>query len=405
MKVKIENIIILSVTLVCVFLFLTSKSTKGITGGEIFFAIIFVFLMWIYCIFSFTIRKKYVNLLFVKMLAGLFVAIALISYGSLISVFYGHNIKNSYQDFYRFFGIFIAFPIATCAKSKQNYFLILIITLGIAASIRDILTLKDSSETIRLASLEFANIDYFLALILSIGIIFLTNKIWTRILAIICLYPLIFRTFFSINRSAIIIMFTCLVLFLLKAISIKSIKKELIIIIMITIGFLLITISSEFLEDYLKLWQVKMERLDIGYKLRLAEAKEVINIFFKRPFGDGIGSKAFFTEFSTFGPKSTIPYKGYVHNLFLFLIWKFGIIGIFLCGIIILKILHMLKIAWKAEPEVWLVSIGIIALFLYSFFETYFMRHDFNILLGILLGIQFNLTFKGGLKNKTISLL
>ena len=65
----------------------------------------------------------------------------------------------------------------------------------------------------------------------------------------------------------------------------------------------------------------------------------------------------------------------------------------------------MLKIAWKAEPEVWLVSIGIIALFLYSFFETYFMRHDFNILLGILLGIQFNLTFKGGLKNKTISLL
>jgi len=374
-----------------VVLFFTHASTEGITLAEGVFTVVFATLMFVHGIFGLTTRSSYAIRIVKANVKVLGVGLFLVVYGVLLAAYHGHDVRYWYLDVYRFIPILACFPAAAWIRTERQWKVLLggVVVLGLAASLRDLATMGASGIVIRLAFTELANIDYLVGLVLCLGVMICERARALRVLTALAIIPLLARTFFAVNRIALAALAICMLLLYAKAAKMRRVGSAVVIssLLAVSVGLGSRYLAGGVIESYWNLWTLRIGRSDVGLLLRGAEANTVFEIVKKKPLGDGFGSVGYFGVFHALAPKSALTEKAYVHNLFLFMLWKLGIVGVVLCGLLLTALVRLVKWAWDCEdPLVWVVTVSLVSLFVYSLGETLFMRHDFNLLGGILLG-------------------
>jgi hypothetical protein len=299
-----------------------------------------------------------------------------------------HNygmLRSVKDDVSRFLPLFLCFPMALLVKDEKSwsYIFIMLIILGCIASLRDFYLWQGG----RLASVEFDNIDYFVALIICLSLLMLEEgKI--RWLLLVPIPLLMLRVLFSLNRSMIIFLIICLLLNAGRILYHKGILKNLNWLMVLIVGILIgMNLMYSYGSSLLYVWEVRFNAVDVGTEFRAAEAQEIWNIVKKNPWGSGFGSEADFFAAHRLMPMAALTIKGYVHNAFLFLVWKLGPVGLLLFLIICWKLFKLLRTSFfEKNHYVWVCALILFILFLYSFVETYYRRHDTNTLIAIIIG-------------------
>jgi hypothetical protein len=367
-------------------LLLTFSSIAGFGIEKVYYVLAASAFIYYYLIVAMAESSLYNRKIIIQSINVAFFFLIIIGYGLLLTTVHHYSLLPSVKnDLSRFLPLFLCFPMALLVKDEKSwsYIFIMLIILGCIASLRDFYLWQGG----RLASEEFANIDYFVALIICLSLLML-GKGRIRWLYLVPIPLLMLRMLFSFNRSMIILLIICLVLNAGRMLYHKGIFRNLSWLMVLIVGILIgVNLMYSYGFSLLYIWEARFNAFDVGTEFRAAEAETVWNIVKKHPWGTGFGSEGDFFAAHRLEPLAGLSAKGYVHNSFLFLVWKLGPVGFLLFLIICWKLFKLLLTAFfEKNHYVWVCALILFILFLYSFVETYYRRHDTNTLIAIIIG-------------------
>jgi hypothetical protein len=355
---------------VLAMLVFVGDSTEGITALEMAFAGTFSALFAAH--FFLTLAHGNVRPFVLKTaIVGGFVA----CYGLLMASLNGVPLKAALVELFNFAFVLVFIPLASWVRDDKAWVRVLrlFIIAGAASSAFDIYRFTTAGDLLRMASLEFASIVYFIAFVLAIGVVLcrVQGMFWTALLSL----PIFgVRVALSLNRAAIAIALLCAALCVLWNLRHRKVGIA---------GLVILAISASAAvwyagEETVGLWMSRIESVDEGVDVRSVELEGALSAIDRHPLGAGFGAETDLLE--------TRPVR-YVHNSMLYLAWKLGPVGIALAGLL----------SWLLMREMWrgffgnnplrlAVVLATFSTFLYSLAQTYYMRPHTNLALGVLIG-------------------
>jgi hypothetical protein len=323
----------------------------------------------------------------------LLIALLVITYTGFLALFRGYNFYDWLTDFWSFIPLFLSFNFACFFSTRAQWLQVFswIIVLGDAASLRDFIMYSGFG---RMASEKMANVDFFVAAFLCIGFLIFVENRRLFLLSAVSLPLLLLRTVLTGNRSMVVLLFLAVFGMLLKRVfgpARRRGKRQLLQFWASLLALLLVCAGSwalggtELKHSYAILSN-RFESTQSGLNFRGIEAAIVWTQFKEHPLGAGFGSSAFFPGLKHFTADAQ-QYKSYVHNLPLYSLWKLGVFGILLLLVLARSLVKMFLWTWRCRDPLPFIAYTVIFQYVgYSMMETYFRRHDYNLIVGIVLG-------------------
>lgn len=381
--------------------FLTSASEDSLTWPKwAYMACIALFM--VYTDFDLTFRKTDYSLLIIKQYGRVWVfALLTLGYTLLLAFVYNYSLYDWVTDFWGFIPLLLSFSFACHFRERRQWLQIftLLILLGVASSVRDLVVYSSSSEVVmsgRLVSLQMANVDFFVAANICIGfLIFYENKTLFR-LSLFSLPILLFRTALTGNRSMVILLSLGVLIMLVRRLVARKEQRSgaprksrnlgVSLAALILVATTVLLMGGNALQRAVDVYSTRFELMDTGVYFRLIEANVVWNEFRAHPLGAGFGSSAYFPGTQVF-TADAMPDKSWVHNLFLYCMWKLGIFGIIVFVLLTVRLAKVFKWTWKRDDGLpFLACLLVIQYAAYAMVETYYRRHDYNMIIGLVCG-------------------
>ncbi len=381
--------------------FLTSASDDALTWPKWAYMTCIVLFM-VYTDFDFTFRKTDYSSLILRQYGRVLVLVFVtLGYTFLLACVYNYHLYDWVTDFWGFIPLLLSFSFASLFTERKQWLQIfsLLILLGVASSMRDLVVYGSSSEVVitnRLVSLQMANVDFFVAANICIGfLIFYENRVLFR-LSLVSLPVLLYRTFLTGNRSMVILLSLGVLTMLAKRLFVrkdprsgaarKSHRLGLSFAALIFAASTVLVMGGDALQRSVDVYSTRFELMDTGAYFRLIEANVVWNEFREHPLGAGFGSSAYFPGTEMFTAEA-MPYKTWVHNLFLYCMWKLGVFGIIVFVLLTVRLAKVFKWTWKKDDALpFIACLLVIQYVAYAMVETYYRRHDYNMIIGLVCG-------------------
>lgn len=380
--------------------FFTSASEAEVTVAKVAYLVctsLFIVYTFFYMFWNPTNYVGYVVRRYQRVLV---IAVMIIIYTFSLALFRGYSLYDWMTDFWSFIPLLLSFNFACLFRKKEEWLRIfaLVIILGVAASLRDFG--MHTIGTGRMATEEFANVDFFVAASLCIGFLIYPLNKFLFLLSLASLPVLLLRVVMTGNRSMVVLLALFVLALFLKRLFAKRSKGPRVtrkVLRVYTLALVaasivagLLVIGGNAVRNSLGLFNARFQSttVDKGVDFRMIEAGVVWSKFREHPLGAGFGSSEYFPGTGTASFTANVePYKGYVHNMLLYCMWKLGIFGILLCVILAVLLVKAMKWTWANEDPlpfiIWLVVAQYAA---YSMVETYYRRHDYNLIIGIAIG-------------------
>ncbi len=331
---------------------------------------------------------------------------SIIVYGVALSIFSG---SSGYREpilwALRLLPITL-FPILAYAVQDEKEWkalLLLMVAAGTLSALIDILSLPfsflstiQSLDAMRIMSGEYASIDYFYAQLLIILLIFIYGlKVYEWLFLLLCLPLLLWRTFISISRGeimiSIIIICYSAVIFLFfigkdkKSLWTRFFRSQ-VLGSLVLLVFLLWGAYSYFevgpiVDKYIDAYRFRNAYLDVSAGNRIIEMKKSFQ--YGGLFGAGLAAEGDFTSVG-----SPVGHRTYIHNMFGFFIWKYGVLiggGLMLTLLVYLYRNFVLNI--RLHDRTGFVLSGIfLAWIIHSSVNMYYLYTNLNVWVAIWLG-------------------
>jgi len=353
------------------------------TGLFMFYT--FIVLMSKQTAYSRPIVRHYVRVLLISLL--------ILTYTAFLALFHSYSFYDWLTDFWSFAPLLLAFNFACFVSTRAQWLRIfsLIILLGDAASLRDFAMQSGLS---RMASGQMANVDFFVAAFLCIGFLIFYENGRLFMLSAFSLPLLLLRTVLSGNRSMVVLLGLAVLGMLLKKAfgpgrsgdrrKVIHFWASAVVLMLVFAGFTVM--GGAALQHAYAFLGTRFESTQSGLNFRGIEAAVVWSQFTQHPLGTGFGSSAYFPGLKHFTANSQ-NYKSYVHNLPLYCLWKLGVLGILLLVVLARSLVKMLMWTWRCRDPLPFIAYTVVFQYVgYSMVETYFRRHDYNLIVGIVLG-------------------
>lgn len=230
-----------------------------------------------------------------------------------------------------------AFAFFVRGEKQWRDLIVWTVVVGTVGSLEDLYTwVQQGAAVVRLWSFDFYDVSYVFAFGAAVFLLVMHKlRPWQIVVVLACLPVLGLRTLLAISRIDLLLLGLAFAYGLVASVVVLGKHKGQVLVglglaVVLCLGLLLtVPQVASLIPGYLATYQTRFGQLDMSIQYRIVEVQIALGL--STPLGAGWGANGNFSAVQAFTSASSAgatPVKSYIHNLFGYLIWKLGAIGV-----------------------------------------------------------------------------
>lgn len=230
-----------------------------------------------------------------------------------------------------------AFAFFVREERQWRDLLVWTVVVGTIGSLEDLHAwIIGGAAVVRLWSFDFYDVSYVFAFGAAVFLLVMHRlPVWQIVVVLCCVPVLGLRTLLAISRIDLLLLGLAFAYALVASVLVLGKHKGQVLIglglaVVLCLG-ILVTVPqvTSLIPGYLATYQTRFGYLDTSIQYRVVEVQIALGL--ASPLGSGWGTNGNFNAVQAFTSASSLgatPVKNYIHNLFGYLVWKLGALGV-----------------------------------------------------------------------------